>query len=90
VEAVKQAYPDDELVLVLGTDAYEKIDRWHRAQELKALVTFEVIQRPQYLMSGARDIDAINVSATQVRNNQSQDIPQSVKNYIQEHHLYGN
>lgn len=90
VEAVKQAYPDDELVLVLGTDAYEKIDQWHRASELKDLVTFEVIQRPDHPISGARDIDALNISATQVRNKESEEIPPSVKQYIQENHLYGN
>jgi nicotinate-nucleotide adenylyltransferase len=88
VEAVKQAYPDDELVLIVGTDAYEKLDQWHRVDELMKLVTLEVIQRPGFIGNLARDIDAIDVSATQVRLHQSDQLSPSVAAYIKEHNLY--
>jgi nicotinate-nucleotide adenylyltransferase len=88
VEAVKQAYPDDELVLIVGTDAYAKLDQWHRVDELMKLVTLEVIQRPGYIGNLARDIDAIDVSATQVRLRQSDQLSPSVAAYIKEHNLY--
>jgi nicotinate-nucleotide adenylyltransferase len=88
VEAVKQAYPEDELVLIVGTDAYAKLDQWHRVDELMKLVTLEVIQRPGYFGNLARDIDAIDVSATQVRLHQSDQLSPSVAAYIKEHNLY--
>ena len=88
VEAVKQAYPDDELVLIVGTDAYAKLDQWHRVDELMKLVTLEVIQRPGYIGNLARDIDAIDVSATQVRLHQTDQLSSSVAAYIKEHNLY--
>jgi nicotinate-nucleotide adenylyltransferase len=88
VEAIKQTYPDDEIVLIVGTDAYEKIDQWHRVDELMTMVTLEVIQRPGYAGNLARDIDAIDVSATQVRLHQSDQLSPSVAAYIKEHNLY--
>ena len=88
VEAVKQAYPDDEIVLIVGSDAYEKIDQWHRVDELLQLVTLEVIQRPGYFAESARDIDAIDLSATQVRLHQSDQLSPSVAAYIKENNLY--
>ena len=88
VEAVAQAYPDDEIVLIVGTDAYEKLDQWHRVDELLKLVTLEVIARPGTSAKAGRDIDAIDVSATQVRLHQSDQLSPSVAAYIKEHNLY--
>jgi nicotinate-nucleotide adenylyltransferase len=88
VEAVKKAYPDDEIVLIVGTDAYAKIDQWHRVDELLQLVTLEVIERPGSTSDSARDIHAIDVSATQVRLHQSDQLSPSVANYIKEQNLY--
>lgn len=88
VEAVAQAYPDDEIILIVGTDAYEKLDQWHRVEDLMKMVTLEVIQRPGYIGDLARDIDAIDVSATQVRLHQSDQLSPSVAAYIKEHNLY--
>lgn len=88
VEAVAQAYPDDEIVLIVGTDAYAKIDHWHRVDELLKLVTLEVIERPGSAAASARDIDAIVVSATQVRLHQSDQLSPSVAAYIKENNLY--
>ncbi len=88
VEAIKQSYPEDEIVLIVGTDAYEKLDHWHRVDELMKMVTLEVIQRPGYAGNLARDIDAIDVSATQVRLHQSDQLSPSVAAYIKEHNLY--
>lgn len=88
VEAIAQAYPDDQIVLIVGTDAYEKLDQWHRVDELMKMVTLEVIQRPGYIGDLARDIDAIDVSATQVRLHQSDQLSPSVANYIKENNLY--
>ena len=88
VEAIAQTYPDDEIVLIIGTDAFEKIEQWHRYDELLQMVTLEVIERPGSSAQIARNIDAIDVSATQVRLHQSDQLSPSVANYIKEQNLY--
>ena len=88
VEAVRQTFPDDEIVLIIGTDAHEKINQWHRVDELLSMVTLEVIQRPGSQTNQGRDIDAIDLSATQVRLGQADQLSPSVANYIKEHNLY--
>ena len=88
VEAVRQTFPDDEIVLIIGTDAHEKINQWHRVDELLSMVTLEVIERPGSLSGQGRDIDAIDLSATQVRLGQADQLSPSVANYIKEHNLY--
>ena len=96
VEAVAQAYEGDEIVLILGTDAYEKLDQWHRIEDLKKLVTFCVIDRPDFPGTANLDIDTLKVSATEVRNSLStldhstldQLVPAPVAAYIKEQNLY--
>ncbi len=88
VEAVHQTYPDDEIVLIVGSDAHEKISQWHRVNELLSMVTLEVIERPGSTTGRGRDIDAIDLSATQVRLGQADQLSPSVANYIKEHNLY--
>lgn len=88
VEAVKQAYPDDQLFWIVGTDAYANLDKWHRIEELKKLVEFIVIDRPEHPGAATHRIGALNVSATQIRQGTSEEIPASVAGYIKEHGLY--
>lgn len=88
VEAVAQTYPDDQISLILGTDAFAKISQWHRTQELQEMVQFIVIDRPEFPGSPTLDINALNVSATQVRAGDLTSVSPSVSAYIKEHHLY--
>jgi nicotinate-nucleotide adenylyltransferase len=93
VEAVAQSYPDDSLHLIIGSDAYAKLEQWHRIDDLKKLVTFIIIERP-----GAEsdpgidigiDIGALNVASTGIREGSSREYSPSVAHFIKEHHLYG-
>jgi nicotinate-nucleotide adenylyltransferase len=88
VEAVAQTYPSDEIALIIGTDAFAKIDQWHRTRELQDMVEFIVIDRPEFPGSPTLDIDALNISATQVRAGDLESVSPHVANYIKEHHLY--
>lgn len=89
VEAVAQSYEGSSIILVVGTDAYEKIDQWHRADELKRMVEFVVIDRPDYPGKHNTEIGALAISATDIRTHASDAVPASVAAYIKEHHLYG-
>lgn len=89
VEAVAQAYPDDSLHLIIGSDAYAKLDQWHRIDELKKLVTFIIIDRPGSAAGDGIDIGALDVASTGIREGSSREYSPSVAHFIKEHHLYG-
>lgn len=89
VEAVKQTFPDDTIVLIIGQDVAEKLENWHRIDELRAMVEFLVIKRPGYTGEGI-DIDALPVAATTIRQGLSADLSSSVATFIRENNLYDN
>ena len=89
VEAVAQNFPDDTIVLVIGQDAAEKLDQWHRIDELRDMVEFLIIGRPGYSGDGV-DIGALNVAATTIRQGLSADLSSSVAAFIRENNLYDN
>ena len=89
VEAVRRNYPEDEVFLILGADAYAKIDQWHRADELHTLVSIICINRPGFPPHGI-DISAIEVSASAIRAGLSADLPEIVSDFIRENKLYDN
>ena len=89
VEAVAQNYPDDTLVLVIGQDAAEKLEQWHRIDELREMVEFVVIGRPGFEGNGI-DIGALDVAATSIREGLSADVSSSVAAFIRENNLYDN
>ena len=78
-----------ELFWVIGSDAYSNIDQWHRASELKELVSFIVIDRPGSDDESALNIDALDISATRVRQDQELNgVSPSVRKFILERKLY--
>ncbi len=88
VEAVAATYPGATIFLIVGTDAYEKINQWHRADELKQMVEFLIIDRPDFPGSANLQIDALKVSATEIRERKSDAVPAAVAAFIKENNLY--
>jgi len=88
VEAVAQSFPEDKIALIIGTDAFAKVDKWHRATELQDMVEFIVIDRPEFPDDRSLDIGALNISATQVRAGDLASVSNHVATYIKEHNLY--
>ncbi len=89
VEAVAQNYPNDTIVLVIGQDAAEKLDQWHRINELREMVEFLIIARPGHTGDGV-DIGALDVAATTIRQGLSAEVSSSVAAFIRENNLYDN
>lgn len=87
VDAVAATYPQAQIVLFVGSDAYVNIEKWHRVEELKKKCRIIVIERPGYSFEGL-DISALDISATQIREGSSNQIPESVAHYIKENGLY--
>jgi nicotinate-nucleotide adenylyltransferase len=89
VEAVVQNYPADQIVLIVGQDAADKLEQWHRIDELRTMVEFVVISRPGFQGNGI-DIGALPVAATTIREGLSADVSSSVAAFIRENNLYDN
>ena len=89
VEAVTQTYPNDSLHLIIGSDAYTQLDKWHRIEDLKKLVTFIIIERPGSESQVGLDIAALDIASTGIREGSSREYSPSVAHFIKEHHLYG-
>ena len=87
VEEIKAAYPGDQIFLVVGADAFAKIDQWHRSAELMKIVSIICIDRPGYASQGI-EIGALEVAATTIRQGLSADVPEIVAAFIRENGLY--
>ena len=86
----KAQNPNEQLVLILGSDAFSTIAQWHRSEELRSLVEIFVIAREGV----GFDIDALAISSSSIREkisskqDLSNELPESVWSYIQERNLY--
>ena len=89
VEAVKQNFPDDSIILVIGQDAASKLNQWHRIDDLRKIVEFVVVARPGYEGNGL-EMGALDVSASSIRQGLSTQVSSSVASFIRENHLYDN
>ena len=83
----------DELYWIIGSDAYAKVDQWHRSEDLKEKVSFIVIDRPGAELEHGIDIGALDISATEIRtdinkNREPVGVSPSVRKYIAERKLY--
>jgi nicotinate-nucleotide adenylyltransferase len=90
VEELKASMPEAEWLLILGSDAYVGIDKWHRSAELRSLIKILEIARG----GEGFNIDALPVAASEIRaqiqagQRQIKYLPESVWAYIDERHLY--
>lgn len=98
VESIRK--PDDDIFLILGTDAYNSLDRWHRIHDLAFLTSFAVAKRPGCIINSnqyekiAIPVPDINLSATEIRNRVKNGlsirymVPRDVEDHIREYGLY--
>jgi len=90
VQELQAGRPEAKWLLIVGTDAYESIEQWHRSAELQSLIEILVVARE----GKGLDIQALPISASQVRAQihtnpaEVKDIPESVWTYIKERRLY--
>ena len=98
---IGEAFPRAELFWLIGGDQLADLDKWHRAKELRGLVTFLLLPRgktavktwPDFVLSlpQPRQID---ISATEIRHRVKSNlpidhlVPSSIAAYIKRHRLY--
>jgi nicotinate-nucleotide adenylyltransferase len=87
---------DTELWLLMGADQYEKLDSWHRPDDVKRLAKLGVFARPGVALKGISVIpmESMAVSSSEIRARcaRGEDIsplvPPAVANYIAAQRLY--
>jgi nicotinate-nucleotide adenylyltransferase len=83
VAELRAADPNAEFFLIVGYDAAKHLDTWHRVDELRALVTLVVVNRPRFddvvEVPGWNvevvDIPSIDVSSSMVRERLAAGLP---------------
>ncbi len=84
---------EGKLNFLIGTDAFEKIESWYKADELKNLVHFIVFDRGVKLSPKEgwdfelAPLDFLDISSTEIRENRNDTIKE-VKEYIENNGLY--
>jgi len=98
---IQEAFPKAELFWLIGADQLDGLDQWHRAKELRRLVTFVLLPRTgdtaPKLPKGVLSLPhtrRVDISATEIRRRVKSRlpidylVPASVATYIQRHRLY--
>ena len=94
---LKGREPGSDFVLLVGSDAAEGIDRWHRAGEVKQLAELRVVPRVKegsLLSKESLVFEGLSISSTALRNavKHGRSIryltPEPVRRYIEEMGLY--
>jgi len=83
VEAILADDPSSELFLIVGYDAAQHLDSWHRVEHLRAAVTLVVVNRPRFDevvdVPGWKvevvDVPSIDVSSSMVRERLAAGLP---------------
>ena len=97
---LKEQFPTYSFYFIIGADMIEYLPKWHKVEKVIELVTFVGVKRPGYLTTTEYpimevEIPQFDVSSTMLRKrlkekeNTAYLLPEDVKRYIEENHLYG-
>jgi nicotinate-nucleotide adenylyltransferase len=101
VAQMAAAYPSDELVLLLGADAFALFEQWREPERIRALAKIAVLMRggdpavvPQDASVQVLQTRRVDISSTELRARVADGrtirgfMPDAVADYIVEHRLY--
>jgi len=92
--------PGDELLFLIGADAFAEIGTWYRAEDVARAVAFIVVSRPGYsypVPDGAQvyrlETLALDVSSSEIRARlaagvAADELSPAVMDYVRQHDLY--
>lgn len=98
LRSLKKDYSEDELYLIIGSDQLEKFHLWKNIEEILnnkivVLKRKDIIPNPLLKEYDDRfiyinDFVPVDVSSTEIRNGNYNNIDSRIVNYIKEHNLY--
>ena len=92
-----RTFKDDDLYLLMGADQYDKLETWHRPEEVKRLAKIAVFGRPGIELKDKVKLIPMTpmpISASDIRARAARGedltglVPPAVANYIARHRLY--
>lgn len=98
---LRDEHPEAELVFLLGADAAQRLEQWHRSEGLFTLARFVVVNRPGHRIPelpaqvDVLEVPPMDVSSTQLRELAGRGrslrylVPEAVRRRIGEYGLYG-
>ncbi|MDA7026867.1 nicotinate-nucleotide adenylyltransferase [Bacillus sp. CLL-7-23] len=99
VSLLKQRYPKDQFYFIIGADMIEYLPKWSNIDELVNMIKFVGVKRPGYRIETPYPLVFVEVPAFEVSSSLLRDrfkhcqptdylIPDKVKLYVKENHLY--
>ncbi|NBC66806.1 MAG: nicotinate (nicotinamide) nucleotide adenylyltransferase [Bacteroidetes bacterium] len=101
IKHLQNRYPDAIFYLCLGQDSLRDFHKWHKYKKILERVTLLVASRPDVDTSSVDpeilekvifiDHEPVSVSSTEIRNRREEErneLPAAVAEYIERHHLY--
>jgi nicotinate-nucleotide adenylyltransferase len=99
IKLLKAQYPGHRFYFIIGADMIEYLPKWHKIDELIELVQFVGVKRPGYTEQTNYPIiyvetPLIEISSKMIRNRVQEKepihffLPDEVRQYIKENHLY--
>ncbi len=104
-QELKALYGEQDFIWIIGSDVINSLSSWHEIERLAQSVEFLVVKRPQskvdvtnvpsFVKYSEIEVDALDISATQVRNALANRgvlaglIPDNVAQFIKSKGLYG-
>jgi len=98
---IREAFPRAELFWLIGADQLADLDKWHRSDDLRRLVTFVLLPRGELgaktlppAVLGLPQPRQVDISATEIRHRVKSRlpiahlVPASIAAYIKRHRLY--
>lgn len=94
---IEQYKIKDRVNFIIGTDAFNNIKTWYKADELKELVHFLIFPRIGDIINSKEfegysfelvEMDEIDISSTELREHKKNATSKEVKEYILKHELY--
>lgn len=92
---IEQYNIKNRLNFIIGTDAFNKLETWYKADELKKLVHFIVFPRKgdDIINLGGwsyelTDMDLVDISSTEIREGKGVFINKELEDYIKKYDLY--
>lgn len=96
---LKKAYPSYDFYFIIGGDMVEYLPKWYKIDELTSMIHFVALARPGYSLAThypiiVADMPQLDVSSSMIRERVANGqtirylVPEGVRLYIKENHLY--
>jgi nicotinate-nucleotide adenylyltransferase len=96
---LKENYPHKQFYFIIGADMVEYLPKWHNIDKLLKMITFVGVKRPSYNHQTSypilySEVPEMGISSSMIRSRLKVGgtvrylVPDSIRKYIKENHLY--